>query len=140
MSASPAVCHLLLVEDDASISDVVSTALGDEGYRVTVAPDFTQAVAALTAARFDFVLADPLGASARREEADRWRELDRIRALAGDTPVVLFTAHNPQLFANFPAHGFDDLLPKPFSLDDLSAIVSRYVENECAREPVGDAA
>ncbi len=140
MSASPAVCHLLLVEDDASISDVVSTALGDEGYRVTVAPDFTQAVAGLTAARFDFVLADTLGASVRREEADRWRELDRIRALACDTPVVLFTAHNPQLFANFRAHGFHDLLPKPFSLDDLSAIVSRYVENECAREPVDDAA
>ncbi len=116
---------LLVVEDDPVIRDLVCEALRAEGYRVATASDFPQAVDALAHARFDLVLTDALGASTTDPAADRWAILERIRELAGYSPVVIFTAHREQDFASFRERGFSDLLMKPFDLDELIATVRR---------------
>ncbi len=117
--------RLLVVEDDLAIRDLVCEALRAEGYRVAVASDFQQAVDALAHTRFDLVLADALGASTTEPTADRWAILERIRDLAGYSPVVIFTAHREHDFANFRERGFSDLLLKPFDLDELLDTVRR---------------
>lgn len=115
---------LLVVEDDPAICELVQESLRDE-YQVALASDFAQAVAALSRARFDLVLADALGATITEDVADRWAILERIRELAGYSPVVIFTAHRESDFADFRERGFSDLLLKPFDLDELLDTVER---------------
>ena len=121
---------VLVVEDDATILDLVRESLRGEGYRVAVAASFAQAVEALSHARFDLVLADALGAATTDPQADRWAILERVRDLAGYTPVVIFTAHRQSDFADFKERGFSDLLLKPFDLDDLLETVRRNLPGE----------
>ena len=121
---------LLVVEDDPAILDLVRESLRAEGYRVAVAANFAQAVEALSHTRFDLVLADALGAATTDPQANRWAVLERVRDLAGYTPVVIFTAHRESDFADFRERGFSDLLLKPFDLDDLLATVRRNLPGE----------
>jgi len=122
---------ILVVEDDPTIAALVQTCLQDEGYRVVIALHFAQAVDALAHTRFALVLADTLSATQAVRGADRWTLLEQVRALAGYTPVVIFTAHRAQEYADFRARGFHDLLLKPFDLDELVATVQRSLG--CAR-------
>jgi CheY-like chemotaxis protein len=69
----------------------------------------------LRAFRFDLILADSAGAGV----ADPWEALEAVRGVAGDTPVVIFSAHAPHVFAGYAEHGFAGLVAKPFDLDDL---------------------
>ncbi len=121
---------LLVVEDDEAILELVRESLRAEGYRVAVATTAEQAVDALTHTRFDLVLTDALGARPTDPMADRWAILERVRALAGAAPVVIFTAHRRSDFADFKARGFNDLLLKPFDLDELLATVRRNLPDE----------
>jgi CheY-like chemotaxis protein len=77
---------------------------------------------ALAGARFDLVLTDALADLS--PAAGPWATLDRIRVAAGGTPVVICTAHDPELFAGFAARGFGGLVRKPFSLAELLAAVA----------------
>lgn len=117
---------VLVIEDDAAIRALVCEALGDAGYAVAAAGDLPQAVDALARARFDLVLADPLGPAATEPGTDRWAALTHLRDLAGGTPVVIFTAGRDGDFAGFEGRGFSDLLRKPFDLDELLALVRRH--------------
>ena len=129
------VCEILVVEDDTSIGELVREILDDEGYRVTVARDYRAATAALARATFDFVLLDSPGTVLTD---DQWGAMVRLRERAGATPVVLFTAHHHAQIADHTGHGFHAVLHKPFTLDDLLAVVHRTLPDECA--PVSDAA
>lgn len=117
--------HILLVEDDAGVGELIADILGGEGYRITVAPTERAALAALAAARYDLVLSDALADLELGE--GRWAAVGRIRAAAGPTPVVICTAHHPRHFADFAARGFSGLIRKPFDLDDLVAPVARLI-------------
>ncbi len=136
MGGGERVGTLLVVEDDPAILEMVQEALRAESYRVAVAADFKQAVDALTHARFDLVLADALGATAAEPEAERWAVLERIRDLAGYSPVVIFSAHRERDFDGFEERGFRDLLLKPFDLDELLDTVQRNLSDE--RRAAGD--
>lgn len=88
-----------------------------------VAAAHADALVALAAFRFALVLADTAGATA----ADPWSGLEAVRDAAGDTPVVVFSAHHPRVFADFHERGFAGLVAKPFDLDTLLATVRHLV-------------
>jgi DNA-binding NtrC family response regulator len=125
MTARSQSPQLLVVEDDLAICDLVRECLEAEGYAVVTADGMEQAVAALTQRQFDLVLSDVIGEATPVPAVDRWRNLDRLRDLAGGAPTIIFTAHGGYDFAEFREHGFSDLLLKPFDLDDLVAVVQR---------------
>lgn len=125
------VCEILVVEDDAYLGELVRDILGDEGYRVTAAADYPAAAAALTRQSFDFVLLDTPGAALT---AGDWDRMARLRGLAGDTPMVLFTAHHQTEVADSAARGFHAVIHKPFGVDDLLAVVNRALPDECVAE------
>ncbi len=122
---------ILVVEEHPPAAEMVADFLGDEGYAVTVALGLVEAVDALATARYDLVLCDSLRKSTTGLLTDRWGPLERVRALAGDTPVVITTAYSPRFFADYHDRGFADLLPKPFRLDDLLAVVRRRLAPAC---------
>jgi CheY-like chemotaxis protein len=118
---------ILVVDDDAAILALVRECLGDEGYRVVAASTEADALTALSAVRFALVLTDAfVGRAAGALEY--WAALERIRAAAGATPVVIFSAHAEPKFAGFAGRGFHAVVHKPFDLDDLAAAVRQAVE------------
>jgi len=50
--------HLLVVEDDPEMRDLLRKVLEKEGYAVSVAPGTREAIASLSEARFDLVVTD----------------------------------------------------------------------------------
>jgi CheY-like chemotaxis protein len=61
-----------------------------------------------------------------------WDAMDRLRLLAGATPVVLFTAHHDDLLGDHAARGFHGVIRKPFDVADLLAVVNLTVPDDCA--------
>ena len=119
--------RLLVVEDRPPAAAMLVDFLGDEGYEVVAAVGLAAAEAALAAGRFDLVLCDSLRQSTTGLLTDRWAALERVRALAGEAPIVLMTAYRPDYFADWRARGFAELLAKPFGLDELLATVRRHL-------------
>jgi CheY-like chemotaxis protein len=106
--------HLLLVEDDLALRDIVVTVLEDEGYAVIGAEIPIDAITLLEHATFDLVLTDGFSKTAAAVFAST---ADVLRA-AGATPVALFSAHTVELEAARAA-GFRDLITKPFRIETL---------------------
>ena len=116
--------RILVVEDDPATGELVREVLGGEGYAVAVAAGLAEAAGLLAGGPVDLVLADTLLSGAAGLLGDRWAALERVRMGAGGAPVVITTAHHPDLFAGHRERGFAALLPKPVYLDDLLALVS----------------
>lgn len=116
MAAPPADApHLLVVDDDARLRDLLRRFLEREGFRVTVAGDATEARHLLKALHFDLIVLDVMlpGESG----LDLTEALRRDR----DIPVVLLTARGApeDRIAGFE-HGADDYLAKPFEPRELA--------------------
>ena len=81
--------HILLIEDDVMISELVVTVLEDEGYAVVVCLTPLDAMSLLDRLSFDLVITDGFS---REPGAVFVNTADLIRS-AGITPVALFSAH-----------------------------------------------
>ena len=136
---------ILVIEPHPPLGEMIHDALRDEGYRPGLVASRSEAAARLNAERFDLVLADPL----RPEHATTgqltrpWSNLEAIRALAGDSPIVICTAYSAWAFTGYRHRGFRNLLLKPFTLHDLLAAVRRNLaaddRGEAASEGVSSA-
>jgi two-component system response regulator AtoC len=116
---SPAT--VLIVDDEALIRWSLSETLGDRGYTVTEAEDGRAALAAIAKATepFDVVLLDY-----RLPDSADLRLLERVRALAPTSQVIMITAHNsPELAQGAQALGAYRVISKPFEVDNLAALV-----------------
>ena len=116
---------ILVADDDAAIAALVRELLEDAGYRVALAPSHAEALAALATGRFALVLADTEGQVVGDTDPAHWRSVEEVLAIAGATPVVIFSAHTPSAFGGHLARGFAGIVPKPFDIDDLLATVRR---------------
>jgi CheY-like chemotaxis protein len=106
--------HILLVEDDVMISEVVVTVLEDEGYAVVVCLTPLHAMALLHRVNFDLVITDGFSSV---PTAVFVNTADVLRG-AGVTAVALFSAH--RLDRDLArAAGFRDIITKPFDVDTL---------------------
>ncbi len=116
--------HVLVIDDDPDVRDVVQIILEDAGYTVTVARDGAAALDVLWQLRRvpDLILLDlrmPLidGRTFRRMQQGhpQWRTI----------PVVVMSA-NTDVHATAAALGMAAVLPKPFTVLELLAAVRRY--------------
>jgi two-component system response regulator MprA len=118
MCYNSGMTHILAVDDDPRILDLLRRGLAYEGYSVEAVDD---GPAALTAARDhppDLVVLDWMLPGLDGLEVCR-----RLRA-GGDVPILLLTARGsvPDKVAGLDS-GADDFLVKPFSFDELLARV-----------------
>jgi two-component system phosphate regulon response regulator OmpR len=123
--------HLLVVDDDARLRELLRRYLSDNGFRVTTAGDASEARANLASFAFDLVVLDVMmpGESG----------LDLTRALRPErrVPILLLTAMaEPEDRVNGLEQGADDYLSKPFEPREL---VLR-IRNILQRRPAEDAA
>ena len=118
--------HLLLVEDDETLADLLSAHLRARDYTVTVAPTAEVAQSLLaTRPRPDLILLDinlpgETGWSVLRSAA-----FDA----AGRPPVVVASAMavSPARLREFDVAGY---LPKPFAMDTLRSTLDRLLTKE----------
>ena len=106
--------HVLVVDDDHRIRDLLTRYLREQGYRITPASDASAARAAMRGLAFDLVILDVMmpGESG----------LDLARDLKSRTsvPICMLTARaeSDDRIAGLEA-GVDDYIPKPFEPREL---------------------
>jgi len=111
--------HILVVEDESAIAELISINLRHAGFEVTIATNAEQAQAAVDGVLPDLSILDwMLPGQSGLSLAKRWRGEQRTREL----PVIMLTARADETdkIAGLDA-GADDYLTKPFSTNELMA-------------------
>ena len=127
--------HVLLVEDEVPLAEMVRRGLVAEGYAVQVTHDGSPGLAAAPG-RHDVVVLDIMlpGLSG-------YRVLERMRAAGNWTPVLMLTAKDGEYDeADAFDLGADDYLVKPFSFVVLLARLRnllRRARRRAAQRPAG---
>ena len=117
--------HILIVDDEEAIREVVSTLLESQGYNCTLAANGLLATEYLKAKSPDLVLSDMV-----MPEMDGLKLLEWIRAHDKDIPVIMVTAmHDLSTALDAIRCGAYDYILKPFEKDQLYMSVRRALEH-----------
>jgi two-component system response regulator CpxR len=110
---------ILLVDDDAELSTMLSQILTKEGYQLTLAADGETGLARALSGSYDLILLDVM-----LPGIDGFQLLQRLRQQSRSTPVLMLTArgNDDDRVAGLEL-GADDYLPKPFYPKELVARV-----------------
>ena len=107
--------HILVVDDEVGIRDLLTDALSMGDYDVTTAEDGQKAINLLRTQKFDLIIAD-----INMPILDGYSMLERIRGADDQTPVLILTARNDRKdVATGLRIGADDYVLKPFGLEEL---------------------
>ncbi|THG30963.1 response regulator transcription factor [Naasia lichenicola] len=109
--------RVLVVDDEPTLTDLLSMALRYEGWEVKTAPDGRQAISLAREFKPDAIVLDIM-----LPDIDGLQVLSRVRADGADTAVLFLTAKDSldDRITGLTAGG-DDYVTKPFSLEELVA-------------------
>jgi two-component system, NtrC family, response regulator AtoC len=124
--------HLLLVEDDSGLRELLQEELEAEGYQVTACGSAEDALGPLQQAEIDLLVSD-----LRLPGADGLSLLPAAQALSPAPAVLIITAFGSvQQAVNALQNGADDFLTKPLEIDHFLLTVKRLLENRRLRREV----
>lgn len=113
--------HLLIIDDDVSIGDMLTEVLIREGYRVTRAYSGTEALLVLSSVRPDLVLLDLMLPGLNGEE---------ILPKISNIPVIIISAKvDVENKVDLLLGGAADYLTKPFDTRELLARIAVQLRN-----------
>lgn len=118
--------HVLVVDDDQRVRDMLVRFLDDQGFEVSTAGDGAQMLAQFSSRKFDVILLD-LNLPGGKDGLDLARE---IRAQS-DVPIIMLTGRDNVIDRIVGIEvGADDYIAKPFHLREilarLKAILRRH--------------
>lgn len=122
--------HILVVDDDTRLRELLRKYLTEQGFRVTVASSAADARAKLASLEFDLIVLDIM------MPGESGLELTRSLRETSQVPILLLTAMGEaeDRIAGLE-RGADDYLPKPFEPRELSLRI-RTILRRAAPEPV----
>lgn len=125
----PASNHVLVVDDEVPIAELVAEVLREEGYTVRIAHDGASALLDISMHCPGLVILDVAMPVLVGDELLRY-----LRRNGYDTlPVIMMTAGaNPEVYY---AHGATEVLPKPFDLNVLVDKVTTLLSQEAHTIP-----
>ncbi len=135
--ASSGNAHILVVDDEAGVRDLLGDALRVAGYSVSAAPDGMSALTALRSAAADLLIID-----INMPVMDGFELLEQLRKKGDLTPALMLSARGEKADITRGLRlGADDYVTKPFGLEELllrvGAILRRtkalIVENSVLR-------
>ena len=111
-----ASAHVLVVDDEPAITDLLATALRYMGYQVTTAATGLAALEAAASVAPDLVVLDVM-----LPDIDGFEVCRRLRAARDFVPVIFLSARDGEddRVTGF-VRGGDDYVTKPFSLEELT--------------------
>src|ERR1700748_1017423 len=110
--------HVLVIDDDDDIRELLRALLERAGHRVSLAPEGRAGLRALYSGSPDLVILD-----VAMPGLDGWETLERIREVS-DVPVLMLTARDAELErVRGLQGGADDYVVKPFGRQELVARV-----------------
>jgi len=122
--------HILVVDDEAQVCDILSEALMRMGHEVTTAADGREAVEKLESAPFSVVITDM--------DMPRMDGMELIRYLIKnrkDTDIIAITGHTMRYnYTDVVAAGASDFITKPFTLNELEAKLNRIIRERLLRQ------
>jgi len=126
--------RVLVVDDEHSLTDLLSMALRYEGYDVKAAADGQGALATARDFEPDAVVLDWM-----LPDIDGMQVLTRLRGQGNDVPVLFLTAKDAveDRVAGLTAGG-DDYVTKPFSLEEVVARLRGLLRRSAAVSEHGD--
>ncbi|TSK07177.1 MAG: response regulator [Geobacter sp.] len=127
-SAATFAAHVLLAEDNPVNCEVAHAMITALGCQVDVVQNGVQAIAALSCKEYDLVFMD-----CQMPELDGYEATHAIRfkerGTGRHTTIVALTAHAMAGSREFCLGvGMDDYLSKPFSLEQLREVMSRWLQ------------
>src|SRR5205807_6536300 len=115
--------HLLLVDDDRRIRDLLSRFLSAEGYRVTTAMSASDARAKLNGLHFDLLILDVM------MPGETGFELARFIRTSSSVPILMLTArHEAESRIEGLQIGADDYVAKPFEPRELALRIGNILK------------
>ncbi len=116
--------RILIIEDDASLSQMLELHFEDQGFEPDLAADCEAARRKLGAGRFDLVLLDQ-----RLPDGFGIDLLDDILASVPDQAVIMMTGeHDLELAIDAIKKGAAEFIHKPVRSDELQAVVNKILE------------
>ncbi len=97
--------HILIVDDEVEIRDLLQLFLTSSGYRVSAVETSLEAQRLVLTDKPDLIISD-----LQLEDSDGLEMIEKLRATLRDTPVILLTG------VLFDAQSFRDTLSKKVSL------------------------
>ena len=114
--------RVLLVDDDATILDVIGEALRDSGHDVHICDAGAAAIVAMEDRSFDVLITD-LGMPG----VNGWDVARRARQLEPPLPVIVISGWGAQITQDqMEAAGVTLILPKPFRLEQIRQAISTF--------------
>ncbi len=118
--------HILIVDDEAMIRDLLFAALSREGYSCVQARDADEALTILNSTAINLVLCDIMMPG--KSGVDLLKE---AKALLPDLSIIMITALSDMNTALSCIHlGAEDYIVKPFSIDRISITVRNLLEKQ----------
>ena len=115
-TSAPPAAHVLAVDDDPSVRDLISTYLGDYDMRVTAVPGEQEMASVLERERVDLVLLD------LRLKGEDGMQIARNLRATSKLPIIILTGRQEEADRVMGLElGADDYLTKPFSPRELLA-------------------
>ncbi|MGE3871248.1 MAG: response regulator [Pseudorhodoplanes sp.] len=115
--------HLLVVDDDRRIRDLLSRFLRGEGYRVTTADGSREARAKLEGLSFDLLVLDVM------MPGESGFELARALRQSSEVPIIILTARDEtEMRIEGLQIGADDYVAKPFEPRELSLRIGNILK------------
>ncbi len=117
-------CTVLVIEDDDGAREALREYLTAAGYRVRLARDGGEALAAIAASESDAVLLDLV-----IPEPDGFEVLRRVRERDPRVPVIVMSGlSEAEDVVRAMKLGANDYLPKPFEVSELDLVLRRALE------------
>lgn len=115
--------HILIVDDEPVIRQLLSLCFQNDNYRISSARDVPEAWALLAMEQIDAIISDVM-----MPGEDGIAFLGRVHESWPDLPVILMTGHaQMQMAVNAIKNGAFDFVCKPFDFDHMRKIVERAV-------------
>jgi len=117
--------NLLIIEDDASLNQMLQFHFEDAGHRVKGVSNCTDGLELLRKSAFDLILLD--------QQLPDGTGLELLRQLCSEDPgqaIVMMTGqHDLELAIQAIKEGAADFIHKPIKIDQLQIVVDRVLEN-----------
>lgn len=123
--------HILVVDDDARLRDLLTRYLSEQGFEVKAVPDAQQMDKARSREHYHLIVLDLM-----MPGEDGLSICRRLRGQGDATPIIMLTAKGDEVDRIVGLEmGADDYLPKPFNPRELLARIHAVLRRQASLPP-----